>query len=77
VKFPDESKYRFVDTVGNSLYISGISVWDWYKYRGHCRTDYNSNDPNLLFPGKCSGCMNDEGNFYCPQKSDIFLGDSC
>jgi hypothetical protein len=78
VKFPDESKYRFVDTVGNTLYISGISVWDWYKHNyGFCRTNYNSNNPNAIFPTQCSGCMNDEGNFYCPQESDIILGDSC
>ena len=68
VKFPGEKKYRFVDTVGNSLYISGITSVDWYKRKyGFCRTSY-----------ECSGCMNDEGgHFSCPSPSNIYLGDSC
>jgi len=66
VKFPGESKYRFVDTVGNSLYISGITSSDWYRVKhGYCRTSW-------LTP-----CQNDEYYGTCPSKSDIILGASC
>jgi len=66
VKFPGESQYRFADTVGNSLYISGITGSDWYRNQyGACRTSY-----------EC-GCQNDEGMVNCPSPSNIILGASC
>jgi hypothetical protein len=67
VKFPGETNYRFVDTVGNSLYISGISSSDPYRQQcGACRTE-SLNQGN--------GCQNDEGVFSCP--SNVYLGVSC
>jgi hypothetical protein len=69
VKFPGEANYRFVDTVGNTLYISGISSSDWYRLTfGACRT-------KSLSAGV--GCQNDEGVFNCPPSSNIYLGASC
>jgi len=77
VKFPGEAKYRFVDTVDNSLYISGISSSDWYRnYYGACRTDHTSG-PDIPCGSGTNYCMNDEGNFICPSSSDIYLGASC
>jgi hypothetical protein len=67
VKLPGETNYRFMDTVGNGLYISGITSSDWYKdQHNECRTSSLGN-----------GCMNDEGTFTCPSSSNIILGASC
>jgi hypothetical protein len=69
VKFPGESNYRFVDTVGNGLYISGITSSDWYRQQcGACRTE-------SLTAG--DGCQNDEGVFNCPSSSNVYLGATC
>jgi len=66
VKFPGESQYRFVDTVGNNLYISGITSRDGYREQlGYCRTSFE-------LP-----CQNDEYYSSCPSKSNIILGASC
>jgi len=69
VKFPGETNYRFVDTVGNTLYISGISTSDWYRVKfGACRTKSLTSE---------FGCQNDEGVFNCPSSQNIYLGASC
>jgi hypothetical protein len=66
VKFPGEANYRFVDTVGNILYVSGITSSDPYRQNyGYCRTSY-----------QC-GCQNDGGTVNCPSPSNIILGASC
>ena len=63
VKFPGETKYRFVDVVGNKLYISGITGPDFYSDR--CSYGY-----------RCGGCTNDEGAFKCPPGSET-IGRGC
>lgn len=66
VKFPGESKYRFADTTGNNLYISGITARDgWREQYDICRSEF-------ALP-----CQNDEYSGSCPSKSDIILGASC
>lgn len=68
VKLPGETNYRFVDTVGNGLYISGITGSDWYRNQcGACRTESLNS----------MGCQNDEGVFNCPSSSNVYLGTSC
>lgn len=74
VKFPGESKYRFVDTVGNGLYISDmIGEPDWY---------HQVYDPlhGLFYPCRNEyqkPCQNDEvsgvvAGQNCPQSSEIY-----
>lgn len=68
VKFPGETEYRWVDTVENILYISGITSSDPYRVNyGECR----SVSLNMF------GCQNDAGVYNCPSTSNIFMGASC
>jgi hypothetical protein len=60
VKFPDDQRWRIVDTVGNDPTPIDELTWKWgdNSQYGHC--DYDGD-----------GCSNDAGTTTCPARSEV------